>query len=285
MKYLFTLSLLLLFSINSFAYRSIFGQNSTEWYIGYVTCFFTTDSDTFYIKKDTVVNGLQYKKTSNKKLGHYHTNGLLREDTVSGKVWYKSLNEHSDSTEKLLFDFSLQKGDTFDMGGSNYFNPLQDSLKTVDTVYYKSGLKYIQFKPCPGKPDSPFLMIEGVGGTYSIFWKETYDCYYLYGMACSFKDGVTTYGNCAPANINFEAKTASSVNIYPNPADYKLYISDRHDQVLNIEIFDMQGHVLKQYSNPREKEMDISNLPPGVYMAIIVLKDGQKLNRKFIINH
>ncbi|MFK7972594.1 MAG: T9SS type A sorting domain-containing protein [Bacteroidia bacterium] len=54
----------------------------------------------------------------------------------------------------------------------------------------------------------------------------------------------------------------SSINIYPNPAQNSLFI-DTELQITNMEILDMKGSMLAEYSSTNK--LDISSLSAGVY--------------------
>ncbi|WP_136667379.1 T9SS type A sorting domain-containing protein [Flavobacterium sp. H122] len=73
-----------------------------------------------------------------------------------------------------------------------------------------------------------------------------------------------------------------NLNIYPNPVTTgKLYISSKSNNPKEIEIFDVLGKRVMQH-NLTSKELNISNLTPGVY--IIKIKEAeQRATRKFII--
>lgn len=73
-----------------------------------------------------------------------------------------------------------------------------------------------------------------------------------------------------------------NLNIYPNPVSTgKLYITSRSNNPKEIEIFDVLGKKVMQQILTT-KELNISNLTPGVY--IIKIKEAeQQATRKFII--
>ncbi len=271
------LAALLLLSLNCQAYRSIFGQQSTEWYIWYSTCFFTQGKDTFYVEKDTLVNGLNYKKISSYKF--YHVRALMREDTIAGKVWYKSISGPSDTNELLAFDFSLKQGDIFNMKG-NLYPDAADSLKTVDTIFYINGLKHIQFKASKYRPDTPYYMIEGLGGTYSVFWKESDFCY-TYGPVCAIKDGERIYGSCETVSINPLQKNNAALMFYPQPADNTLHLMVS-EQITKIDFYDLTGKRLLSYQEPKAI-IDVSGLPEGIYIALIRTATGDTYRQRISI--
>jgi hypothetical protein len=274
MKRLIVSLCLSLLCFNSFAYRSIFGQNTTAWRISWRTME-SWDHDSFYVQKDTLVNAIAYRKVLSSV---YYWSFLLREDTTSGKVWYRNIN---DSVENLVFDLSLQKGDSFNVRGANEML-FADTVETVDSVFYLNGLKHIQFNVPSNKADTPFFMIEGIGGTYSVLWKTMGIMVGDYMLHCAYKDGVNVYSDhCYPNNI--QKVEDKDVDIYPLPANDYLYIRDEADKVLRVDICDALGR-LYGHSKGRAT-IDVSDWNNGLYIANITLKNGTILKKKIIVSH
>ncbi|MBS1689805.1 MAG: hypothetical protein JSS96_13840, partial [Bacteroidetes bacterium] len=159
--------------------------------------------DSFYIQKDTTVNGNGYKKIQDT----YHgTVGLLREDRLAGKVWFKGCrydtDPTNDTTEFLMFDYSLNIGDTFHIdypgpwGHYATTNPIR-----VDSVYYdKAGRKCLRFNSINRVFNEQLTFIEGIGCNFGLifYW---YD--HLEGnnyLLCAKKDDTTTYLNKRSGN-------------------------------------------------------------------------------------
>ena len=116
----FLLLLVLLGTTPSFAqYESIFGQNSTQWIFEWGNLFGTTQ-DTIYVIGDTTFQGKDWKITDCSCFSYIES--YLSEDTTTGQVWYKrgynASVSYQDTFIKLSFDFSIQKGDFFDISGT-----------------------------------------------------------------------------------------------------------------------------------------------------------------------
>lgn len=78
---------------------------------------------------------------------------------------------------------------------------------------------------------------------------------------------------------------ASSFNVYPNPADNFVTISNTTDALVNgAEIVDMNGRVVKsqKVANVSEAEINVSDLAKGVYMMNISTDRGS-LTKKLVI--
>jgi len=79
-----------------------------------------------------------------------------------------------------------------------------------------------------------------------------------------------------------ETKVIEGLNLYPNPvSNGKVYITSKNDHDKEIIIFDVLGKKALQTSIS-SKELNISNLSPGVY--IIKINEGDaSATRKLIV--
>jgi hypothetical protein len=63
-----------------------------------------------------------------------------------------------------------------------------------------------------------------------------------------------------------QTRPGQNIRIYPNPASDKLYIAHL-DQINEVDVLTITGNkVLSKTINESETEMDISTLPPGMYL-------------------
>jgi len=91
----------------------------------------------------------------------------------------------------------------------------------------------------------------------------------------------------AVAQDNKQPKTQEDVsieglNLYPNPvATGKIYITSKKDSEKEIIIFDVLGKKVLQ-TRINTKELNISNLSPGVYI-IKITEEGSTSSRKLIV--
>lgn len=127
--------ILLLFNLLIYSdnYESVFGVKSTSWNILDVI-FDAVITDSFYVKKDTSLNGGLYKKIENI---NFKETRFLRETEDKSKV-FLYLPDRIDS-EYLVYDMNLQLNDTFYVGINN-----SDTL-VADSVYFLNNKKHIRF--------------------------------------------------------------------------------------------------------------------------------------------
>ena len=92
-----------------------------------------------------------------------------------------------------------------------------------------------------------------------------------------FKDTVTVFvtgGNGIKQLANNE-----EINIYPNPANSKIYIESK--SVIEVKLFGLLGN---EIITTKEKEIDVSNLREGIYF-IQVNTNGRIYTKKIIVQH
>ncbi|MBQ5856681.1 MAG: fibronectin type III domain-containing protein [Bacteroidales bacterium] len=74
---------------------------------------------------------------------------------------------------------------------------------------------------------------------------------------------------------------SSSINIYPNPVNDKLYI-ETQTQTLTVEIYDIYGRI-QNLSNSATQQLsnsiDVTNLNSGVYFVKVVTENGEVVKR------
>jgi hypothetical protein len=247
-------------------YESVFGQDTTQWNVIYLV----PDLYPTFIYRavgDTVIDDFNYKQLflgTSDKLGNRF--GYLREDTTIGKLWHLSIS----NKERLIMDLSLEKSDTFHFEG--------DFEYTVDTVFYRSGRKYISFNE--GSEDS-VLFIEGIGPFNFLHWVEV-PFPEEAQIRCMFKDNVlifknSSYSNCYDTVTNVICEQLNTINIYPNPALNYISISSMENEVYSIEIFNTMGYLVFNESINNNKQINISSLTAGIYAIRINTKSKTEL--------
>lgn len=262
--------------IHAQPYQSLFGQHNTYWIQKWENLPGAV-RDSFYVEKDTTYNGLEYKKI--RAGSHEYSGALMREDTVTGKVWYKPLHDldtppydSEDTAEKLAFDFNLDVGDAFDLRGCTFYN---DSAIVVDSVYFKNGRKHIRFDMKPYYAEEPFEMIEGVGSNFGISYKHYCDLLLNPYVICAYKDDTVTYrnkyydGNCDVrfGDIGIFESKKSDIKIYPNPVIDILYVECPNSGLVNLQVYNANGILMisNLYTDTNSTEVDFRDLSPGLY--------------------
>jgi hypothetical protein len=86
----------------------------------------------------------------------------------------------------------------------------------------------------------------------------------------------------APLGIN--EVTEGKINIYPNPATNKLYVSASNPSVSELRIYDMLGKVMKTESFYANTAVDLSGFSNGLYIIQFSGTDGKMISSsRFIV--
>lgn len=239
-------------------------------------------------KNDTIIGTNNYKKFYHDYYSPgFNTNdlvGFLREDTLTRQVFFM---ETDGVTEKKLYDFSLNVGDTVTIDFQNQspqFPPGIYAVYNVDSVLTNVGYrKQITFNG--GTAD--LVWIESIGsvihpiyiyntwGGYGQFAWTSGGCTYPYdiGLACKYSNNTKYYQSCTytealnnPCIYEYDScnyynscsqvKEISNVIKYklnPNPAFDKMTIEldlKQSDEVA-IEVIDIFGRKVKTITSQK----------------------------------
>jgi len=233
----------------------------------------------YEIVKDTRIDfNIYYSKLSN-EAGYYRLSGH--------RVYYK-LN--ADDKEYLLYDFDLEVNETVTCGlnlnNPEAVNEVEFRVEEIDSVKFEDGKHKrlrMKFFPNPESPDDAFYMdwIEGIGSTTHPFYPSISlgapgsTCELL----CYHRDGAKVYQNPGYSNCDVTTGLGHALS------DSDDYVIRPFKDVLKIEsrnggiscflykIFNTTGKLLKE-GETESGMVNISDLPPGVYIISIEGKDG-----------
>lgn len=254
MRYFYFILLLVLSVASSFAqqYQPML-KHSKEWLIK--TCEFGNCLyDYYYASGDTTVQGKPYQK-----LWGYHYNGnfLLREDTLTQKVY--TLIDFQGSNEYLLYDFSMLPGDSIyidnplspAIGSAGYYQ--LDSIKPgifegiSRRVFHLSAKDTASYDPYA-------IWIEGIGSTALINTPGVLgDTIKLAELLCVSEDNEKIYsrypGDTCYSNPALTQRRPSSLSkfssFYFDSRSGELHF-DLPRQGYRIDLYDLSGRRLQE---------------------------------------
>ena len=272
------ITLLTLIYINGISqYKSIFGINETSWNTLDHSSIASTDSS--YVDGSLSVWGRSYNYIT--EIGHFgFTEFFLREDTVTGKVWYNS--DLSDSSDYLIMDMSLILGDTFNLLTYDVVPTFEDIV--VDSVYYIDGRKHIQFNFTSLSDPNYFLtMIEGIGRNNGMSKESITSPYNNTYLLCATKDSVQLYqsdyaintlgiSGCNYLSIsNINEKEFNKISVFPNPTNGQInFESNNNFKIKRITIYDRTGQQIQSVNlNSTIYSLKLSPTPIGFYIVKI----------------
>jgi hypothetical protein len=259
--------------------------------------------NSYILTGDTVIGSYTYHKietpvyliavtgdtacdTSYTIAGQY--SGAIRQDTVSRKVFFI---EPDSSSEVLLYDFTLQVGDTVRSYITRDCNAFDDAVVgAVDSVLIDGSYRNRWRIHYLGWPATH--VIEGIGSTSGLL--EQVICPFVDGaqgtLVCFKENGIVKYPD-TPSNCDL--LTAMQVNpdkivsysIYPNPAHNSFTITSPF-QNARVEIYNVLGE--KVYSkgltpgpSPKGEGSTVSlDVRPGIYFVEVreIPQGGMKVS-------
>jgi hypothetical protein len=118
--------------------------------------------------EDTLINGLSYKRLLLTNFGNpnYCQQGYIREDTTARKVYFMDLSQ---TAERLMYDFTLQTGDSIYVDGGSQFHYFPAGYYVLDSITPFQTISGITnkftFQPSGGSSPfiNPLIWLEGIG--------------------------------------------------------------------------------------------------------------------------
>jgi len=250
----------------------------------------------FYsLHSDTIVNGKKYKKMYESR-GQYtqhpydwNVRYLFREDE-NRKVWIKPVYA---TDEYLLYDFSLQIGDTvkcyYPYHWPTNLPPVLVS-EITDYNYFGDVRKVFWFTETIS--DFGKCWIEGIGSSYGPTKEATpysevfLKCYYEKRDLVYCRDFIYDFLHiCYLPFLGFldigenDYDVNAGINIYPNPANDILFIENsKNIDIRTISILNIYGQIVREFE-PHTTQLEISNIPVGIYFLKIATEQGDVMKK------
>jgi len=274
-------------SVSSQTYHKLIRTN-TFWdnFITDVQCYLTANRVCF-TNNDTIIQGNTYRisrqyayQTQDTTSGLFcppfvvsNTYGLgtfLREDTILKKVY---INEPYDTPhDQLLYDFSLQVGDTLQ---SFYNGNYTLVLTSIDTVTLNNGdgtRKRFSFN------HNPLVnYIEGIGGSQGLF-NPIFITENMGGYFCINDNGTNIWGDqCSYFFVGTDnLPLVERFSITPNPAhSYFTVHLGKPIKNANLQLFNLSGQLL--ISTPiteSETKIMVDCFSQGLYLTQLTSNEG-----------
>lgn len=271
-------------------------DTTNQW--NFTSCNFGCITDAYFTNGDTLVNGLNYKILDG---FHYLSRTfLLREEIANKKVFLRKINTNS-SFEKLLYDFSLQEGETFIMNNPLSPFPSSGGEFVLDSIRMKPlqnniNFKHFYFSPVVTNSVSNYnvVWIEGLGSKSLINAPGGYvDINGVGELTCFYKNQDLVYSQLQPNQTctYLELKTENHKSLFD---EIKIYTTSEKnnfafsnsDLISKIEIYDIFGknlhYSIANYNS--SNSIILSNQPKGLYFVLVYDSDSRKKNFKIIVN-
>lgn len=207
--------------------------------------------------------------------------GGIRQDTTARKVYFVF---PSSSQDTLLYDFSLNVGDT--LSQTAIINSENNYVLKIDSVLV--GILYRKrfwlwtvgnTPPSPGS-NGYVAIIEGIGSEFGLFSELVEPFENSCSIACVKINSATVYPDTnivcdgVPSTI-YEKENAKLVSIFPNPANMTVNIVATINT--SIEIRDLSGKLISSFVTDKENiVIDTHAMENGIY-TISVGNESLKL--------
>ncbi len=315
--------------LNAQTFKSYFGKEYNKWYIlydgkvcpntfNYLTC----------ANRTTIIDGKTYQllfemyETLNDTINSVPANTLsnqyLREDSVSGRLYYRyTINSDygtSYSPEILVSDMSLHVGDSIQLNVTDTNLSLWNNLKLstydnkyyamVDSVYFKDGLKHVRtsalfysdYSNMFEKPKTALTFIEGVGSNVSPILDYNRFAYMsdISKLMCNVQDNITTHFNISglcKLYLNCDG-VGDGVRETKDNHEFLLTLSYREIKIKfsstfsgSVRLIQSTGLVIYEtpFVNATEHIINAQNLQSGVYILQIINSNGMITTKKLIM--
>ena len=264
------------------------GQNfvnpANQWNVSGSENFGGISTEIFRVFGDSVIGNKSYNKifvTYDSTMTNWSYNGLLRED--SNKVYFIS---QYGNAEGLLYDFSLNAGDTTHIISAWMPEPQEFICQSVDSIIY-NGTIYKRWNF--SFPDEQW--IEGIGSTegplYSGASAYVFDLWF--SLLCFHKNDTLLYmqpniTQCyySTVGLTYDIQKGS-ISIYPNPiSSGNLNIDGT--KINTIKILGALGNVISSavVKSGNHYEVSFENQPTGVYFIQVTFSNNESTVEKII---
>lgn len=265
-------------------------ETDNEWH--FTTCYNGCLTDIYYTNSDTLVNGL-----SHKILDGYHyisRTFLLRENTEEKKVFLTKINPNRIDTY-LLYDFSLEEGDTFEMKNPISPFPAEGGLFVLDSIrnrpFQETQIRrYFYFSPHLENTVSNqnAIWVEGVGSLSIINAPGGYPELNSVGsLTCFYKNYTLFYTDeieetpiCEETILNTNELILFQPEIIFHSSTKELIIKS-NEKWHTCTLYDMIGQHLVTNDTQDQSSWSLQEftLPNGIYFIKITF-ENQVITKK-----
>lgn len=285
MKKCYVLILLLFTAKFTFSqYRPLPMQNA-EWVCSGAFNLLSTPTSInymYYTDNDTLIGSMVYVNIrkveipSVNDVNTYQTyTGAIRQDTLNKKIYIVPTDSTS---EKLLYDFSLNVGDTV-VSFLNETCPAIETIGAIDSIIV-NGNYHRRLHLQDGCSGIQIYYIEGIGSNFGLIFPNNTGN--LSNLICTKVNNQTYYPDSS-TSCNLVTSVNSldidmAIDIYPNPSnnEINIIIPDTEKLTSNtITLLSPLGQILiTEKINSQKSIIDISSLPKGLYLLTISVNEN-----------
>ena len=278
--------------VNSQEYHQLLDHES-EWHL--TSCSSTCINDVYYTNGDTTYNGYQYKILNGY---HYISRTFWLREDVSEKHIFLFYDNGKSRIEVLLYDFSLQIGDTILLSNPITPFPSNGGFYKVDSIVSQNLLdnkshKFFYLSPTASNQSSDELpvWIEGIGGLTLINGPGgTPDINRVGKISCYFNDGFLSYSQldsldrCTVKYVTgLKEIQRHSNSIYPTIFESILRLEDV-SEVSEVVIYSLRGEEVyrRKLNHQSYENLELSHLEKGFYVIRLYDNNLPVVSKKIV---
>jgi len=239
--------------------------------------------------RDTVINGLTATVLEHRNMGMLIPQAEVIVREADNRVYF-----FEDGQFKLLYDFNLNEGDTMTFSvpqnvayydftcGGGYGVPDSAQVRIDSTALIEVDgqlLKTLYSTEIivPGNEHSAWVLrqfTERIGSHVGLFGYTTNQCLGGFnGYLRCYSDSLISYKTIAE-ECDFvmgqeELAGNDAATVYPNPTRGAVRVESGRESITAYRVTSMSGQVLLQHTGSFSSsfDIDLSHLPPGIYMV------------------
>ncbi|MGB1295175.1 MAG: T9SS type A sorting domain-containing protein [Flavobacteriales bacterium] len=264
-----------------------------------------------YAAGDTIVDSVEYVIYVNKKFSrryHYGTSNPINQGHISSnqillreaqkKVFYYDMDS---LTERMLYDFSLDVGDSIAVFDGNSDSYRYKKIEEVDSILIGNQWRKRQRINAPDGYcyHDHIYFIEGIGSHIGVKYDEItaglsgcsvqLNCF-THNDTTFVIDGSGGYntidGSCLIQNISTHELVEPQLDLFFDQSNQTLhYNSTQYNPVHFIYVFDVWGRMALRFNNlDHSNEINLKALPTGVYLLQVNFKNKSTISTKVLIH-
>lgn len=270
--------LFILFSLQSGAQKIRFTDTSNRWYIKTTAIDWGGGAwDVYYADTIVTVDSFDYllmlsktRYNSTGGSGYINPVALLREDTIAQKVYIRTYPP-TQQAERILYDYSLQPGDTVKAPGI----PFVHTLAGIDTLLINGVAHRVYYFQSTQALNNGYQVIEGIGCPQGLEYpfnpqvpfegRTELLCFTHNGTKPPLGKKFGKFDNTTSCLLSIKDNNPQNnyVTIYPQPAGSSATIQLGKLQTGSICIYNNLGQIVSNKSIANQDRIEIGN--PGTW--------------------
>lgn len=169
----------------------------------------------------------------------------------------------------------------YDWNGKKHF---KFYTRVTDELYFDNDRDYWVFwypDQISNYGTAYYEFIEEIGVIVVDRWDGNYLLDEIHYYKTQTDEWGTPFSHSCSDNTGISETQSTQITLYPNPAEDVIYLKSPL-KIDRVNLFDLQGRLVKQFELTSQTSLDVSDLESGVYL-IEMLNENKILNRQKLI--